>query len=105
MLVQRSHPGNPELSDNSSMVCSGCWHSITEWFDDQPSGTVCTICAEPAASCLFIVAGTLDPWRLCRLHAVEFLNGLRTVEPKLDPETFEFPSSATAVHLSARPSN
>jgi hypothetical protein len=28
------------------------------------------------------------PWQLCAADGVRFLNRLRTVEPKLDPETF-----------------
>jgi hypothetical protein len=34
----------------------------------------------------------LESWQLCRRHAVEFLNRLRTVDPKLDAETFELPT-------------
>jgi hypothetical protein len=35
------------------------------------------------------VAG--QAWQLCRQHAAERLNLLRTVEPKFDPRTFRFP--------------
>ena len=86
------HPGSAEFADNSSMVCGGCWDEVAGWLGEKPAEAVCAVCATPVTSCLFIQSGGLDVWRLCRDHAVEFLNSLRTVEPKLDPDTFAFPS-------------
>ncbi len=37
-------------------------------------------------------AGDSVGWRLCRDDALEFLNSLRTVEPKLDASSFVLPS-------------
>lgn len=87
------HPGRAELADNSSLVCSGCWSAISDWLGEQPDEAACTICSVSAESCLFIHSGGLTVWRLCPEHAVEFLNTLRTVEPKLDPGTFVLPGS------------
>ena len=88
------HPGRAELSDNSSLVCTGCWTDIADWLGEQPLAEVCAVCNTTVASCLHIEAGGLSVWRLCHGHAIEFLNTLRTVEPKLDPDTFVLPEPA-----------
>ncbi len=56
----------------------------------------CAACGEPVTRRHSLhVRRFTDPrsWRLCRGHAVGFLNSLRTVEPKLDPVTFRFPAA------------
>jgi hypothetical protein len=85
------HPGRADLGDNSSLVCTWCWATMTGWLGERPSDAICSVCSAPTTTGLFVQSGDLDGWRLCRDHAVEFLNTLRTVEPKLDPATFSFP--------------
>lgn len=85
------HPGDPALSDNSSMVCSRCWSEMTAWLGVESSPNQCSVCETALDSSLYIQAGPTT-WRLCPAHAVELLNSLRTVMPKLDLETFVLPS-------------
>ena len=87
------HPGRPELRDASGLACGPCWEEAVRSFGG-PAASQCAACGTGVTR-----LGSLhlrrydDPqaWRLCPLHAVEFLNRLRTVEPKLDPATFRFP--------------
>lgn len=52
------------------------------------------MCATPVRRRASLFLRRLDEqsgWQLCTAHAAELLNGLRTVEPKLDPATFRLP--------------
>lgn len=93
------HPGMPELRDDSAMACVRCWAALIRNLDTA-AATRCAACAQPVrrSECLhvrrFDVPGS---WRLCRVHAVGFLNALRTVEPKFDAATFRFPGEVPGV--------
>ena len=87
------HPGFPELGDDAGLVCRRCWELITSWMGTRRAAT-CSRCGadlQAAPSLFFHHHGDLLAWRLCRDDALEFLNTLRTVEPKLDPDTFQLP--------------
>jgi hypothetical protein len=87
------HPGVPALRDDSGMACSACWNNLTHGLDLTPTGR-CAACGEPAPQKRSLhVRRFSEPgsWRLCAGDAAGFLNSLRTVEPKLDPATFQFP--------------
>jgi hypothetical protein len=85
------HPGNFFLKDDSGLLCTACWTSMRSWLGEgRPEGR-CSVCAatvEHARSLHVHRAGDPRGWQLCKGHAVEFLNRLRTVEPKIDPDTF-----------------
>jgi DNA-directed RNA polymerase subunit RPC12/RpoP len=88
------HPGSRELSDNSSMVCSACWTAMENWLGDETEEVdepTCSVCGVALESCLFVHRGGSTQWLLCHAHAIEFLNSLRTVEPKLDADSFVLP--------------
>lgn len=88
------HPGAPALKDDSGLVCEGCWRTVVEWLGAPAGATECCVrCGDTLRDGRLVVLrpGELLAWFLCRVDALEFLNGLRTVEPKLDPETFRFP--------------
>jgi len=85
------HPGDFFLKDDSGLLCQGCWAALKTWLgEDRPENRCarCDLAVEHSRS--LHVHRSNDPiaWQLCREHAVEFLNRLRTVEPKLDPATF-----------------
>jgi len=85
------HPGDFFLKDDSGMLCGGCWSAVVDWLDvDRPEGRcgVCHIALEHAHSLHLHRSNDPYGWQLCKPHAVEFLNSLRTVEPKLDLDTF-----------------
>jgi hypothetical protein len=85
------HPGDLALKDDSGLLCQGCWSGLLAWLGPQGVENVCARGGEPVehpTSLHIQRTGEGDGWQLCRAHAVEFLNRLRTVEPKLDPETF-----------------
>lgn len=87
------HPGTAELRDDSGMACSACWDTLTQGLDVTATGR-CAACGEPAPRKRSLhVRRFSEPgsWRLCAADAAGFLNSLRTVEPKLDPATFQFP--------------
>jgi hypothetical protein len=89
------HPGVPELRDDSGVACAACWDTLTQPLDLTATGR-CAACTEPVPRRQSLhVREFSQPgsWRLCARHAVGFLNSLRTVEPKLDPAAFRFPSS------------
>lgn len=86
------HPGDESFADNSPLVCVPCWKEIDAWLGADPSTTTCAVCGEQTESSLHVQAGDAE-WLLCVTHAVEFLNTLLTVEPKLDPTTFVLPTS------------
>jgi hypothetical protein len=88
------HPGNLRLRDDSGLVCERCWAEC--WRDTNPVRKQCAVCGQAVAHEGSLHIRRLDEpqtWQLCRSHAVRFLNRLRTVDPKLDPATFQFPMS------------
>lgn len=97
------HPGSPALRDNSGLLCSLCWDAALVWLgpsavapqvEPATEASVCSVCRDRLDEGRLVVTRTgqlTSYWLLCRAHAVEFLNRLRTVEPKLDPGTFSFP--------------
>ncbi len=96
------HPGRPELRDTSGLACQACWDEAVRQFGSQP-GQVgqpgratarCAACGTPVGRLESLHLRRYDDpraWRLCAPDAVDFLNRLRTVEPKLDPAAFRFP--------------
>lgn len=91
------HPGTPELGDDAGLVCQRCWTGMTDWLGERRPAS-CSRCGtdlrtEPS---LFVYElGDLRAWMICRDDALEFLNALRTVDPKLDPATFRLPEPPT----------
>lgn len=93
------HPGAPELRDDAGLACRSCWDAITEGLAPGGAPDRCAACGEPAGRRESLHVRRFDDprsWRLCRVHAVGFLNALRTVEPKLDPASFRFPAAPAA---------
>ena len=93
------HPGVPELRDDSGLACAACWDGVTRGLDPAAPAGRCAACGDLAARRQSLHLRRFDDprsWRLCRGHAVAFLNSLRTVEPKLDPATFRFPAAGAA---------
>lgn len=88
------HPGVPTLKDDSGLMCEACWASTSEWLG-APSADTCSRCRAPFDEGKLVVLrpGELVAWQLCRVDALEFLNGLRTVDPKLDASSFTFPAA------------
>lgn len=87
------HPGEISLRDDSGILCATCWR---EWTGPlgEPASFVCAICDKPLTreESLFVrPVGAKTAWQLCAPHAVDQLNQLETVEPKLDKETFHLP--------------
>lgn len=93
------HPGSPALKDDSGLMCEGCWAGVVTWLG-APAGasSACARCGAGLDEGRLVVLrpGELLAWFLCRRCAVAFLNGLRTVTPKLDVDTFRFPVVPTA---------
>lgn len=89
----RYHPGRKDLADDAGLMCVRCWSALVDSFAD-PGTDACAWCGvdlgeQPA---LFVnEAGEPTGWRLCRDDALVFLNGLRTVVPKLHPSSFVLP--------------
>ncbi|NKQ54394.1 hypothetical protein HFP15_16025 [Amycolatopsis sp. K13G38] len=90
------HPGRAQFRDSSGLLCVPCWDELAGWLGPDRPLRRCAVCGETVTreQCLH-VHPLEDPqtWRLCARHAVEFLNGLHTVEPKLDPADFRFPGA------------
>jgi hypothetical protein len=87
------HPGDPGMRDDSGTLCGSCWQV---WASElgMPRSRVCAACGRPVERRASLHLRRLDGpsgWQLCGPHAVELLNALSTVEPKLDPVTFRFP--------------
>ncbi len=79
------------MKDDSGLLCQTCWTRTREWLGEERAEGRCGVCGEPVEHRRSLhVHRTGDPagWQLCPAHAVEFLNRLRTVEPKLEVETF-----------------
>lgn len=88
------HPGRPQLRDTSGLLCVRCWNEVETWLGAQRRPLLCAVCDEPLQREHSLHVHRFDEARvrrLCKEHAVEFLNRLRTVEPKLDATTFRFP--------------
>ncbi len=85
------HPGDFLLKDDSGLMCSPCWDRTMEKLGARRMGhcCVCGIEVEHSRSVHLHESGDPMPWQLCSRHGVEFLNQLRTVEPKLDPDTLK----------------
>lgn len=98
----------PGLGDDAGLLCEACWRDCTTWFGTPAIGR-CSRCGADLRTAPALVvsgAGDLGGPLLCATHALEFLNSLRTVEPKLDPETFLLPVAEptdSPVHLRDRP--
>lgn len=104
----RYHPGTPELGDDAGLLCERCWQDVVAW-SGTPEVDRCSRCGADlrAAPALVVAAvGEVTGWLLCTPDALELLNSLRTVEPKLDPETFRLPVAVprdSPVRLRDRP--
>jgi hypothetical protein len=88
------HPGRPQLRDTSGLLCARCWGEVQQRFGETRHPRQCSVCGQAVARHTSLHVHRFEDaraWRLCAQHAVEFLNDLRTVQPKLDPATFRFP--------------
>jgi hypothetical protein len=86
------HPGDFLRKDDSGLLCRSCWSKAEAWLGERARDR-CSVCAaevEHARSLHVHRAGDPAAWQLCRDHGAEFLNRLRTVEPKLEPATLTF---------------
>lgn len=86
------HPGDLRLRDDSGLACERCWAEL--WRDTNPRWRQCAVCGKHVGHTGSLHVRRVDEphtRQLCVRDAVNFLNRLRTVEPKLDPETFLFP--------------
>jgi hypothetical protein len=91
------HPGAPQFRDNSGLACEPCWAAAVGALDGPAAARSCAACGAEITRTTSLHLRRLDggrTWRLCATHAAEFLNQLRTVEPKFDPATFRFPAAA-----------
>ena len=87
------HPGDPTLRDDSGVLCGACWSTWADWLD-IPRARVCAACGTAVTRTSSLHLRRLDTratWQLCTPHAADLLNRLRTVQPKLDPATFQLP--------------
>jgi hypothetical protein len=85
------HPGDFLMKDDSGLLCQTCWSRARTWLGEERPENRCAVCGETVEHSRSLhVHRSGDPagWQLCRVHAVEFLNRLRTVEPKLEAQTF-----------------
>lgn len=92
------HPGDPRLSDDTGMLCRDCWAQVETRFGATRPRNRCAVCDVPVerfGSLHLRGAGEARGWQLCVSHAVEFLNALATVTPKLDAATVVFPGPVT----------
>lgn len=90
------HPGRADLRDDSGLLCGRCWTETVAWLGTEArlGPASCPRCDAPPGDeprLHVSVLHDLRAWQLCRRDAASFLNRLRTVEPKLDPETFVLP--------------
>src|SRR5260370_528470 len=84
------HPGALLVKAGSGLLCRSCWRAALGWLGVEQQVNVCARCGIPvehARSVHVQRSGESEGWQLCPEHAVEFLNQLRTVEPKLSVET------------------
>jgi hypothetical protein len=88
------HPGDRRLGDKSGLLCERCRTAVVAELDAERPLNRCARCGVSVtklASLHVSFGGDPNAWQMCGAHAVEFLNRLRTVEPKLIPEEFRFP--------------
>lgn len=93
------HPGRPQLRDTSGLMCTNCWDHVQRWLGPSRHPKQCAACGQAVVRHRSLHLHRFDDaaaWRLCTEHAVQFLNRLRTVQPKLDPATFRFPFADAA---------
>ncbi len=87
------HPGSPSMRDDSGLACRSCWTEAAPAARMDPGH--CAVCAAPVTRVSSLHVRPFDSpdatWQLCEPHAVEFLNRLRTVQPKFDPVGFRLP--------------
>lgn len=91
------HPGRPQLRDTSGLMCTPCWEQVVDRMTAGRHPLQCSVCGQTVTreGSLHLQRFEEGPtWRLCASHTVEFLNGLRTVQPKLEPAGFRFPFEA-----------
>lgn len=89
------HPGAPRFRDNSGLACEACWADAVSGLNRSAAVSSCAACGAVLTRTTSLHLRRLDDshtWRLCAGHAAQFLNLLRTVEPKFDPATFRFPA-------------
>jgi hypothetical protein len=86
------HPGDFLLKDDSGLLCASCWAETGAWLGERAKGRCCACGREVEHARSLHVHRYGDPgaWQLCRVHAAEFLNRLRTVEPKLEERALTF---------------
>lgn len=91
------HPGEHRLGDKSGLVCEKCAAElVAELGTDRPFNRCarCGAAVRRTESLHVSFGGDPQAWQLCAAHAVELLNRLRTVEPKLRAAEFRFPLAA-----------
>jgi hypothetical protein len=91
------HPGDPRLRDDSGVLCGECWAAWAHQLG-EPRPRTCATCGTPVTRTTSLhlrKADTRETWQLCTPHAAELLNLLNTVDPKLDPSTFQLPLAQT----------
>jgi hypothetical protein len=87
------HPGDVALQDSGGLACPDCWLAWTAWLGGYEAGR-CSVCGAECGRWQAMHlrrVGAEEHWRLCAPHTAEFLNRLRSVEPKLDPASFRLP--------------
>ena len=93
------HPGDVTFKDDGGLACEDCFAAATKWLGTEAPLSRCSHCGAELGTggSLYVVpVGESRYWRLCRADTVAFLNRLRTVEPKLSLESFQFPASSRA---------
>ena len=84
------HPGDLVLKDDSGLLCRSCWRAALGWMGVEQRENACARCGiavEHSRSVHSSAAESPRAGSSAAQHAVEFLNQLRTVEPKLSVET------------------
>lgn len=87
------HPGDVALIDDSGILCASCWQRWTAPLGEPESFrcAVCSIALTRPESLFLRPVGAEVAWQLCAPHAVDQLNQLLTVDPKLDRDAFHLP--------------
>jgi hypothetical protein len=88
------HPGDPRMRDDSGTLCAPCWADGTaELGAAEPQ--ICAVCGTGLTRRSSLHLRRLDvvgpAWQLCGPDAARWLNRLRTVDPKFDPDQFLLP--------------